>query len=229
MNELGLTPCVAAAVISSFCSALHLTGCDVDGLPSAYETALLWTCCRTTNSPTMELELGQCPCSRTLSPRRGIPALPRSSATTERGLMAKRGRPNKDGVKPGWMLLRWVMVLRAYGRARASGEKHSAAIAAAVSAVRSRVPGMPISETEVKRILALESKDPGRAWIISVRIVRGPELKIWLDNLRWIAEESPLKLEARHLPNYTSKLRRLRTLTIQVGPRPRYPRHNARS
>ena len=67
--------------------------------------------------------------------------------------MANRGRPKKDGVKPGWMLFRSFMVLHAYDQARARGEKHSAAIAEAVSALRSRMPGMPISETEVRRVL----------------------------------------------------------------------------
>jgi hypothetical protein len=68
--------------------------------------------------------------------------------------MANRGRPKKDGVKPGWTLFRRCVVLHAYNEARAKGNKHSAAITEAVSAVRSRVAGMKISETKVKRVLA---------------------------------------------------------------------------
>ena len=119
--------------------------------------------------------------------------------------MTKRGRPNKHGVQPGWMLLRSVMVLNAYDQARARGDKHSAAIIEAVSAVRSRMPGMPISETEVKRVLAdFRSRDSERSWIITEGIIEGPELDLWFDDLKWIAEESPLKLGVPLLPDYRS-------------------------
>jgi hypothetical protein len=68
--------------------------------------------------------------------------------------MDKRGRPRKNGAQPGWMLGRVVLVLHAYDRSRSAGNKHSVAILNAVSAVRSYAPHMPISETEVRRILA---------------------------------------------------------------------------
>ena len=113
---------------------------------------------------------------------------------TVRGdVVAKRGRPKKDGLKPGWMLFRSFLVLNAYDQARARGDKHSAAIIEAVSAVRSRIPGMPISETEVRRVLAdFQSRDSERSWIITEGIIEGPELDLWFDDLKWIAEESPL-------------------------------------
>jgi len=87
---------------------------------------------------------------------------------------------------------------------------------------------MPISETEVKRVLAFESKYPGRAWTISPSIVRGRELDLWFENLKWIARESPLKLGVPQLPDYRLKPEQLRTLEIQIGPRPLYSRSNAR-
>jgi hypothetical protein len=140
--------------------------------------------------------------------------------------MAKRGRPNKNGVKPGWALLRSFLVLHAYDQARARGDKHSHAIAEAVSAVRSRVPEMPISETEVKRVLAeFQSKDSGGRWIITDDIIQGTELQIWFNNLKWIAAQ-PIKCD---IPDFPVKPSGLRTLKIQVGPRLRYPRSNARS
>ena len=142
--------------------------------------------------------------------------------------MAKRGRRNKRGVRPGWMLLRSVMVLHAYDQARARGEKHSAAITETVSAVRSRVPGMPISETEVKRTLAeFRSKDCKRSWIISASIVHGQELDTRFENLKWIADISRGKF-AVSIPGADFNPTRFRALAIQVGPRPRSPRHNAK-
>jgi hypothetical protein len=144
--------------------------------------------------------------------------------------MAKRGRPNKNGMKPGWMLIRSFVVLHAFSQARTMGEKRSDAIAAAVSAVHSWVPGMPISETEVKRVLAeFLSKDVEHSWIITDGIVPRPEVDRWFENLKWVAENFPGMLNLSSLSDDEFKPRRLRTLTIQVGPRPRYPRHNARS
>lgn len=145
-------------------------------------------------------------------------------------LMAKRGRPNKDGAKPTWTLLRSVIVLCAYDRARHMGEKHSAAVAAAVSALRSQVPEMPISETEVKRVLAeFRSKDSGQALIFMEGIAQGREADAWFERLEWAAEKSRGKWNVPSFPHDESKPRRLLTFAIQIGPRPRYPRHNSRS
>jgi hypothetical protein len=70
--------------------------------------------------------------------------------------MKKRGAPKKNGeLAPWWMLERDTLVLCAYQKARKAGEKHLSAILEAVQFVREERPGMPISETEVKRILAL--------------------------------------------------------------------------
>ena len=68
--------------------------------------------------------------------------------------MAKRGRPKKHGVKQGWTLLRDSIALSGYDEARQRGEKYIVAISEAVSAVRKCDPKMPVSETEVRRILA---------------------------------------------------------------------------
>jgi hypothetical protein len=147
-----------------------------------------------------------------------------------RSLMAERGRPRKNGAKPGWTLFRSVMALAAYDQARVGGNKHSAAIAEAVSAVRAWVPEMPISGTEVKRVLAeFRSKGTGRALIITMGIAQGPEAEAWFEELKWAAKESRGKWEVPSLPVYESKPGRLRRFTIQFGRRPSYPRHNARS
>jgi hypothetical protein len=144
--------------------------------------------------------------------------------------MIKRGRPNKNGAKPGRMLLRSVMVLDAYDQARGRGEKRSAAITDSVSTVCSRVPEMPISETEVKRVLAeFRSKDCEEAWIFKEGIAQGPKADAWFDMLEWIAKQSRGKWEVPSFSQDKSKPRRLRTWAIQKGPAPRYPRHNSRS
>ena len=68
--------------------------------------------------------------------------------------MKTPGRPKKNGQKPMWMLGRATLVVYAYGRARDAGNKHSVAISEAVKYIRVTAPTMPISETEVKRVVA---------------------------------------------------------------------------
>ncbi|MGA8211963.1 MAG: hypothetical protein WB799_00110 [Candidatus Sulfotelmatobacter sp.] len=67
--------------------------------------------------------------------------------------MKKPGRPRKNGQKPMWMLMRDTLAIYAYGLARDVGEKHIVAILEAVKHIRDSCPRMPISETEVNRIL----------------------------------------------------------------------------
>jgi len=68
--------------------------------------------------------------------------------------MKTPGRPKKNGQKPMLMLERATLVVYAYSRAREAGEKHSVAISEGVKYIQDTAPAMPISETEVKRIVA---------------------------------------------------------------------------
>jgi hypothetical protein len=114
------------------------------------------------------------------------------------------GRPRKNGGKPMWMLERETLVLYAYGRARDGGNKHSVAISEAVKYIRDNTPTLPISETEVKRIVA-----------------------------RWRSNRRPMclvvtKPDPEHNSVVLPFVGRVRTLyTASVGPRPTYPRANA--
>jgi len=67
--------------------------------------------------------------------------------------MKKLGRPPTNGKQPAWMFYRMMFALYAYNEARAS-TKHSSAISEAICFVRSQFPEVPISETEVKRVIA---------------------------------------------------------------------------
>jgi hypothetical protein len=67
----------------------------------------------------------------------------------------KRGRPRtKEGVIPCWRFFRIGAVLSHFETERKSGQKHSLAVADTVQFLKQREPGLPISETEVKRTLA---------------------------------------------------------------------------
>ena len=68
--------------------------------------------------------------------------------------MATMGRPPTGDVKPGWMLFRMVQVLSIYQQQRLDGIKYQSAITEAINVIRAQFPGMPISISSVKRILA---------------------------------------------------------------------------
>ncbi len=119
--------------------------------------------------------------------------------------MTKRGRPKKNGLQPGWMLLRRMEALYAYGQARMAGEKHSAAVREAVKAVREKHPSMRISETEVRRILA----DWQPKNVPTVIVVGKPDRP---DEERTLPDGQKAKT----------------VLSLGFGSRPNYPRTNAR-
>ncbi len=68
--------------------------------------------------------------------------------------MAMRGRPRLNGIKPGWMLIRDLIAQEGFDRARRNGDKYDDAISEAISTVHEWFHEMPISKTEVKRVLA---------------------------------------------------------------------------
>src|SRR5579862_7805438 len=68
--------------------------------------------------------------------------------------MRKRGRPTKNGQQPAWMVERATLAIWGYEDARRKGEKHAVAVEEGVQRVRRWAPLVPISETEVRRILS---------------------------------------------------------------------------
>jgi hypothetical protein len=149
--------------------------------------------------------------------------------------MARRGRPRMNGAQPGWMLARMLLVLRGYDRSRSTGHKHFVAVSHAVTAVRSLVPDMPISETEVKRTLAnLRSKSAQRAW--TLKMTKLPSADVAqveaIHREMWPAAEQVPKAwktapRGWEIPPKDWKIRSV--FAIGFGPRPQYPRSNART
>jgi hypothetical protein len=122
--------------------------------------------------------------------------------------MAKPGRPIRNEYQPMWMLIRVTLAVFAYQAARKTGEKHSVAIAEAVKGVQETLPKVPISETEVKRIVArwLSKKRPSCLWVEKPK----PEQSFALE------------------PGPDGKMIPVRVvLTASFGPHPVHPRVNA--
>ncbi len=124
--------------------------------------------------------------------------------------MKKVGRPRKNREQPLWMLERDTAAVFAYGNARNAGEKHSVAISEAVAFIRTTYPWMPVSETEVKRIVS-HWRSKGSATCL---FVSKPHP----------AQSIDLVLGRDGKPTYPRIL-----YTASFGPRPIYARANAAS
>jgi hypothetical protein len=90
-------------------------------------------------------------------------------------IMTKRGRPSKDGVQPFWMFYRTVLVIQEFNELRSAGMKQSSAITETVDRLRKIQPEMPISRTEVKRILASYQSRGSPISIKVTPLANGPE------------------------------------------------------
>jgi len=152
--------------------------------------------------------------------------------------MAKRGRPKKDGLEEFFVI---TLVLDAYHQARRAGEglKHSSAVRETVAKVRAcfpDVPGFPpvhISETTVKRILAhYQPRGFPDAFIVSG--IGDAELRQDLAIYQALADQAEplgypevLGKALREVAEVAAKMKV--GFSFGCGPRPDYPRHNARS
>jgi hypothetical protein len=137
----------------------------------------------------------------------------------------KRGRPPQNGVKEPRNLLRSLAVLYSYDKARANGEKYIVAIRESVAFVRQFHPGMPISETEVKRILAEFRPEGAPTTLMSeYSVVEGEEARKIRSKLavRGFLPDNPA--ESTHTEKDPKPLKRL---TMRFTDTPNYPRHNA--
>lgn len=140
------------------------------------------------------------------------------------------GRPRKlDNRIEFWRFVRGAVSMAIYDEVRRGREKHSAALAEVVAFVRKRFPGMPISESEVKRILAAW-RPRGCNEIFSFERF-SPSAKD-IERRRQMLEQVhmldgdkgsslPISPKGQHPQNAT-------TFKIRISKRPDYPRHNAK-
>ena len=139
----------------------------------------------------------------------------------------RRGRPRKAADSmPFWQFARAGSVICAYDEARERGEKHSVAIGLAVDFVRKIQPQVPISEAEVRRVLAkLRPKSSStilrfeRASPSEDDQIRHREFREELANLN---EKKGLKLPIPPKEISTS-------IIVRLGERVDYPRHNRKT
>jgi hypothetical protein len=115
--------------------------------------------------------------------------------------MSQRGRPKKNGVKPFWEFSRTVLGLYGYDKARGMGEKYEASLKAGIAQVKRAYPELPMSVTEMKRILATFRPKSGDAATFHV------------------AECENFRLPGGRMTG--------QAWDIRIGAQPKYPRSNS--
>ncbi len=120
------------------------------------------------------------------------------------------------------------MVIHAYSKARAGGQKHSAALKEAVEFVRQLDPLMPISETTVKRILAEFRRQSSPIALQTEYLMREGEEAA---SQRWIHAQMLELAGIKSTSELTDQdLRKpLKSFKFGFVNRPNYPRHNAKT
>jgi hypothetical protein len=137
-----------------------------------------------------------------------------------------RGRPkNNLGTIRFWRFARAGIVMCAYDEARKRGEKHRDAVNESAEYIRKRHPRMPISQTEVKRILA--TFRPRNSKTI-LRFGRSTVSEEKLKQLRSIQEQlaSVRAKKGLPLPRIPNLPKSPVAYTFGFKERPLYPRHN---
>ncbi len=143
----------------------------------------------------------------------------------------QKGRPRKkeDTIKCG-QFARAAMALCAYDEARESGQKHSVAIRYALHFVKQLNRDMPISETEVRRILS--TFRPRRSGTV-LRFERSTLSEEDIKINRWVREQFALLQGKKGItllapPGY-DETRSVARFTVRFAERPNYPRHNRKA
>jgi hypothetical protein len=142
--------------------------------------------------------------------------------------MAKRGRPRKNGAKHARILERSMVALHGYDQARRAGEKHSAAVTAGTEAVRKQLPKMPMSETEMRRVLAHHwgNKQGVILAPLQDRVLDSAETERYIlmqeHAQKMIAQWEGREWEPQPRPS------EVRALCVGFAPRPQYPRINGK-
>lgn len=139
------------------------------------------------------------------------------------------GRPRKEaGTMKSTQFMRAGIVMAVYDEARQSDQKHSVAVRQAVEFVKQNYPGLRISETAVRRILA--EWRPRKSGTI-LRFERSIMTEEEISKCRSVREqaaafqqEKSLKVPVPHDIDNRSKT--VTKFVLRFGERPDYPRSN---
>jgi hypothetical protein len=140
----------------------------------------------------------------------------------------KPGRPRKTpGLISDREFARAGIVMSVFDEAREKNQKHSAAVVLTVEFIKQRYPMMRISETEVKRILAVWRPRKGHTILRFERSMLSEEELV---KFNWIQAQFATLRQKKGLtlppPSDVIPPKSVTTFKIRIGERPNYPRHN---
>jgi hypothetical protein len=137
----------------------------------------------------------------------------------------KRGRPrNMDEKTEFWRFVRSGMVMGLYDEFRRSGEKHSGAVTEIVNYFRKYYPEVPLSEVEVRRVLAKWRPKGSQKIFCFDRVVPTKEelQKQRLFSVRVAMLQGQKVSDGWVKPRNSDPQRPLRVYRIGLGERPKY-------
>jgi len=143
----------------------------------------------------------------------------------------RKGRPRqaRNSIQ-FWMFARAGRVMCVYDEARERGDKHSVAVRYAVELLKQSNPEMPISQTEVKRILAAwRPRNAGTILRFERETLTEEDMRghrFMLEQLADLQGKKDLGLEVPTNYEFAELIERL---TVRFAERPNYPRHNRKT
>jgi len=142
----------------------------------------------------------------------------------------KRGRPRKkEDAIAFWQFGRAARAMCAYDEARERGDKHSVAVRYAVDVLKRRNPKMPISEAEIRRVLAAW-RPRGSHTIL--RFERSTLSEQDAEKLQWIRGQLAALEGKKDLTSPVLSIdnppKTATIVKIRLAERPQYARHNRR-
>jgi hypothetical protein len=158
----------------------------------------------------------------------------RETESSDVKMQAKgRGRPAQNGAQHPRILLRSLLLLYFYDKARSRGEKYSMAISETVAQIQQLHPGLPISAACAKRALAeFRAKGAPTTIMVESSIVEGEEAREIRRKLafRGFLSDTGVLSESQAEPTRVEDdSKPLKRLRFRFAKNPDYPRHNAKN
>lgn len=140
----------------------------------------------------------------------------------------RRGRPRKDpNALAAWRFVRSARAMAEYHEYRKRGMKHGDAIEAAVDYIWKQCPNLRMSDSELRRSLAIFCPRVGHRVLMFTKSTLSDAD---LEKHRWIQEQMA-NLDGKKglrvpLPRAEDWPQSREVFTISIAERPAYPRHN---
>ena len=140
-----------------------------------------------------------------------------------------RGKAVKRGATETRQFVRRVVVLDGYNDVRATGNKHSVAVAQTVDLVQKRYPDMPISESCVRREVASFRSSKSRNQLRVARSIMSDQETLEMQNIIALMSVQQKDTPLPDLPEQIDRTKTFTKFAVSVVDRIDYPRCNRKA